>query len=208
MDKKKKPAIRQIIIMTLLALGTSAFSQNQTKKALLVIDVQENLLKPLSKLHVDPVTVTPLLENLYKSIAAFQEKNYPVIYTINEWTNPILNLLTGNVCKKGSAGTGIDKRVMMASNMIYYKSRSSALTNKELRDYLKKESITELYITGLFAEACIKGTQKGAARNNFKVVIIENAVGSRSAKNKLKSMEYCRRNGAILINADQLFDTK
>jgi len=189
--------------MALMTTGT-AFAQGQNKKALLVIDVQENLLKPTSKMHVEPSAIAPFLENLNKSISLFNEKKYPVIYTINEWTNPVLNALTGNVCKKGSEGTGIDKRVSIVSDHIYYKSKMNVLTNKELLKYLDSEGITELYITGLFAEACVKATQKNATLSNFKVVIIEDAIGSRSANKKLKAMESCQKNGAKLIKVEEL----
>ena len=53
---------------------------------------------------------------------------------------------------------------------------------KSFLHFLKENSISELYITGLFAEACIKGTAKGAIRNNYNAVIIEDAVGSKNTK--------------------------
>lgn len=189
--------------MALITTGT-VFAQRQNKKALLVIDVQENLLKTTSKMHADPGTILPFLYNLNKSISVFNAKNYPVIYTINEWTNPLVNALTGNVCKKGGEGTGIDKRVSLVSDHIYYKSKMNALTNKALLEYLHSEGITELYITGLFAEACVRATQKNATLGNFKVIIVEDAVGSRSANKKRKAMENCQKNGAKLVKAVEL----
>ena len=197
----------KLIIMatTFLASATSAMAQKQTKKVLLVIDVQENLLKPHSKLHVDPKTVSSFIENLNKSIKFFKENNMPVIYTINEWTNPILNLLSGNVCKKGNKGIDIDKSVDLVSDQVYKKSKMSALSNKELSRFLKQNDISEVYITGLFAEACVKGTTKAAIHNNYNVVIIEDAVGSRNSKKKLRSISYCQRKGAKIISSNQLF---
>ena len=49
---------------------------------------------------MDPIAVSSFIRNLNKSIELFEANNLPVIYIVNEWTDPILNLLTGNVCKR------------------------------------------------------------------------------------------------------------
>jgi nicotinamidase-related amidase len=189
---------------TLLATENSVIAQKQNKKALLVIDVQENLLDASSKLHMDPAAVSSFVENLNKSIVFFEVNKLPVIYIVNEWTNPVLNLLTGNVCKKGGVGTGIDKKVNLVNDKVFSKSKMNALTNKKLSSFLKENAISQLYITGLFAEACVKGTTKEAIKNNYKTVIIEDAVGSKNNKKKLASLGYCKRKGANIISSTEL----
>jgi len=191
---------------TVLMKGNSVAEQKHKKKALLVIDVQENLLDARSRIHMDPMRVSPFIRSLNKSIGYFEENHLPVIYIVNEWTNPVLNLLTGNVCKKGGKGTGIDQRVNRTNGKIYSKSRMSALTNKELALFLKENAISELYITGLLAEACVKGTTMSAIRNNYTAVLIEDAIGSKYTKKKLASLLYCERKGAKIISSYQLPD--
>jgi len=188
---------------SVLTTSTTAFTQTK-KKALLVIDVQENLLNSNSKIHMDPTAIPSFIQNLNKSIEFFEENNMPVIYVVNEWTNPILNLLTGNVCKKGAKGTGIDKRVRLVNDTVYRKSKMNALTNKDLLQFLEENSISELYIAGLFAEACIKGTVNGGIKNDYNVIIIEDAVGSRSASKKSRSVNFYKAKGSSVITADQL----
>jgi len=178
--------------------------KNEREKALLVIDVQENLLNPRSRLHMDPAAVFSFTNNLNKTIEFFQANKLPVIYTINEWKNPVLNLLTGNVCKKGAKGTNIDKNVHVINGNVYTKSKMNALSNKQLSLFLKQHSIAEIYITGLFAEACIKHTARGALKNSYKTVIIEDAVGSSNLKKKLASLLYCERKGAAIISTEEL----
>src|SRR6476620_11502554 len=164
--------------------STTALEHTSNKKALLVIDVQENLLDSNSRIHMVPESIPSFIQNLNKSIEFFERNNMPVIYIVNEWTNPVLNMLTGNVCKKGTKGTGIDKRVRLVNEMVYKKSKMNALTNKELSKFLKENFISELYIAGLFAEACIKETVKGAIKNGYNVILIEDAIGSRSDSQK------------------------
>ena len=122
--------------MTTTVLSQGNLIQNRNA-ALLVIDVQENLLDAGSRLHMDPTTVSSFIRNLNSSIDFFEANQLPVIYTVNEWTNPVLNLLTGNVCKKGGEGTGIHKNVNLVNTTIYTKSRMNALTNKDLSQFLK-----------------------------------------------------------------------
>jgi isochorismate hydrolase len=83
----------------------------------------------------------------------------------------------------------------------------NVLTNNELSGFLKDNHIAELYITGLFAEACIKSTTVGAIRNNYKAVLIEDAIGSKNTKKKLASLLYCERKGANVISTYQLPDS-
>jgi len=189
---------------TVLMKGNSIAEQKEKKRALLVIDVQENLLDTRSRIHMDPSAISSFIRNLNRSIGFFEANFLPVMYVVNEWTNPMLNLVTGNVCKKGGKGTGIDKRVNRVNGMVYSKSRMSALTSKELSLFLKENSISEVYITGLLAEACIKETTMNAIKNNFNAVIIEDAIGSKNTKKKLASLLYCERKGAIIISAEQL----
>jgi len=192
--------------MTIHEKSRPLVAQIKHKKILLVIDVQENLLKPQSKIHIDPGAVAPFLASLNKSIKAFAEQGLPVIYTINEWTNPILNWLTGNVCKKGANGTGIDKKVSLLNNNIFHKSSNNALKNKDLTDFLKDGSITEIYLAGLFAEFCIKSTVKAAIHNHYRVMVIGDAVGSKNEKLKSRSIDYFKKKGATMVSIDQLHD--
>lgn len=195
--------------MTITALTgkiNETAKNQENKKALLVIDVQENLLNADSRLHMDPGAVYSFTKKLNETIEFFHVNRLPVIYTLNEWRNPVLNLLTGNVCKKGGKGTGIDKTVNVVNKNIYSKSKMNALSNQQLSIFLKENSISELYITGLFAEACIKGTARGALKNNYKAVVVEDAVGSKNKKKKLASLLYCERQGANIITTDELFN--
>ena len=197
--------INLIIMATaLLITGTGVTAQSPGKKALLVVDVQENLLDPNSGMHMDPAAIPPFIENLNKSIEFFAENKMPVIYIVNEFTNPFLNLLTSNACKKGAKGTDIDKRVNRVNDLVYRKSKSNALTNRDLSQYLKENAISELYVTGLFAEYCIKATAISAKANNYKVIIIEDAVGSKSAAKKSKAVGHCKSKGVSIITSDQL----
>jgi nicotinamidase/pyrazinamidase len=197
--------IKLLVMATAIVTASKPLiAQSTGKTALLVIDVQENLLKPNSRLHMDTASIPSFLHSLNDAIRYFNSNDIPVLYTVNEWTNPVLNMLTGNVCKKGTPGTGIDKNVYRVNDTIYRKSKMSALSNKELLNYLREHSIAHLYIAGLFAEACIKGTAREAMKKGYNVTVIEDATGSKTDSKKAKSMKVCKAAGARLIKVDQL----
>jgi nicotinamidase-related amidase len=105
---------------------------------------------------------------------------------------------------QGAKGTGIDKKVHLVSDDVYIKSKMNALTNKRFLQFLNENFISELYIAGLFAEACVKRTVKGGIKNQYKAVVIEDAVGSKVASKKSQSGSFYKDKGSRVITADQL----
>ena len=170
-------------------------------KALLVIDLQENLLDPGSHKHVDSSSIGPLCNHVNQLIRQYHHQGWPVLYIVNEWTNPLLNLITGNVVKKGTKGTGIDSRIDRVNQTIYSKSVGDALSNKDLLRFLKDQGIQELTLTGVFSNACIKETLKSGLQKGFQIKIIEDAVGARSAKAQKNALQYFRKKGARVSKA-------
>jgi nicotinamidase-related amidase len=162
----------------------------QNRKALLVIDVQENLVNPKSKIHIDPIGIDLFFDNVNKAVSGFNNNEDDVIYVVNEWTNPIQNWMTGNVCKKGGKGIGLDKRLMIINDKIYSKSKPNSLTNINLLKYLKENEISDIYVAGLLAEGCVKATVKGLKSEKINVFVIEDALGSKSQKNKNAVLDY------------------
>lgn len=79
---------------------TAVYGQETEKKALLVIDVQENLVNPNSAIHIDTAGINIFFDNLNRNIANFNNKGELVLYVVNEWDNIFVNLATRDVCKK------------------------------------------------------------------------------------------------------------
>jgi nicotinamidase-related amidase len=179
------------------------FGQVVDRKALLVIDIQENLVNPNSKIHIDTSGIDLFFHNLNKSISQFDDNKDLIIYVVNEWTSPFMNWATGNVCKKGGAGVGIDKRLLIVNDRIYSKSKSNALTNKDLLKNLRDNKITDVYVMGLLAEGCVKATVKGLRKEKFNALVIEDALGSKNITIKTKVIDDFHENGIKTIRAQE-----
>ncbi len=195
--------ITKIFLCFTLLSSFSALGQTLDKKALLVIDIQENLVNPNSKIHMDTSGIDLFFRHVNSSITRFNEHQDIVVYVVNEWTNPMMNWITGNVCKKGGIGVGLDKRLIVVNDLIFSKSKSNALSNKALLKYLKDQKITEVFVTGLLAEGCVKATVQGLIKDKFEVFVIQDALGSKSQINKTKTIDFFRENEINMIVTKQ-----
>ncbi len=186
--------VRVVMVWLVLMVSSSVMlGQTMERKALLVIDVQENLTNPHSRIHMDTLGLDLFFNNLNKNISVFDAEQDLVIYVVNEWISPLKNWTTGNVCKKGSDGVGLDERLLVVNDAIYSKSKPNALRNKDLLQVLKDNGVTDVYVMGLLAESCITATVKGLRREQFKVVVIEDALGSKRMAKKNKVLEDFRK---------------
>ena len=115
-----------------------------------------------------------------------------------------MNWITGNVCKKGGIGVGLDKRLILVNDKIYSKSKSNALTNKDLLKCLRDNNISEVNVMGLLAEGCVKATVQGLIKENFNVIVIEDALGSKSNTNKSRVINYFHKNNIKTIKTKEI----
>jgi len=79
-------------------------------------------------------------------------------------------------------------------------------TNENLADYLKKNKIDELYVTGLTAEYCVKQTVLDSIKNGFKTFVIKDGVEGiyqheNDVENAFTEMEKA---GAVIITSDRI----
>ncbi len=72
-------------------------------------------------------------------------------------------------------------------------NRSPIRSNPDLLKLLKDNQISEVYVMGLLAEGCIKATENGLINEDFKVVVIEDVLGSKNAKKLEFTLNYFRQ---------------
>ncbi|HET7003798.1 MAG TPA: isochorismatase family cysteine hydrolase [Puia sp.] len=183
-------------------------TQKTFDKALLVIDIQENLVNPGSKIHIDTTNIDQFFKNVNHTIDLFENSGLPVLYITNEWSNFLMNWITGNVCKKGGKGVGPDPRLKRVNMELYRKSTKSAFVNQQLLKVLRGWKVSEIFVVGLFAEHCVKATVTDALKKDFNVTVITDALGSKNGKKLRRSLEYYRRNGVTLVPADLINSDK
>lgn len=186
--------------------GTPIQAYEQPNSALLVIDVQEGTTGDLSEYPELKEQSQELIENINQLIQRAEMLKYPVIYITQETTNWLLNAATNYALARGEPGAEIDYRVMVVSENIFPKESMDAFSNPDLDEYLRKNQVDHLYITGLDAAGCAMKTTLGALNRGYKVSLVQNALISKSEEKKQEALAELESKGAKLLKGLQRQD--
>jgi len=192
-----------IVIISLISCTsniTKIGDYNNPKKALLVMDMQVDLIDENGKLPIEKSQIDNLLITVNNIIEDFYNEDYLIIYI-------------RNILKKGSIkgsfvkystleetpGAEIDPRINIVSENVFNKYAGSAFSNKDFENYLLKNNINELYLCGVMADGCVYVTALDAHKGNYKVNYISNAVGSLSTKRIENATRKLNKKGVNVI---------
>ncbi|MCQ2420917.1 MAG: cysteine hydrolase [Clostridia bacterium] len=141
-------------------------------KALVVIDIQNDITK-----HYRDV-----IENINAAVAWAVQNNMHVVYIKHN------NITDGTrTFKPGSHGAELVPELQVVSDHIFVKTKSNALTSEEFAAFIEENKITEFYITGADATACVKSTCFNMAKAGYTVHVFPDCVTSYDLK-KLDEM--------------------
>jgi len=127
------------------------------KSALLVIDIQERIIKVIRKHNM-------LIENTLKLIKGAKILNLPIYFTeqypkgLGETVREIKDELTGDAIKKLTF---------------------SCLGAEDLFDQLKRNNIEQVIVCGIESHVCVQQTVLDLLANGFQVNVPINAISSR-----------------------------
>ncbi|MEZ7874231.1 MAG: isochorismatase family protein [Bacteroidales bacterium] len=88
----------------------------------------------------------------------------------------------------------------LVSSNIFEKSKGNALTSEDFADFIKKNNISEFYIAGADAIACVKSTVYNMCKNNYKVTVISDCITSYDKRKINEMLNYYEKNGSKIIN--------
>lgn len=153
------------------------------RKALFVIDVQEDYTglkgrKPALYKDVEGriATINSLIDSASKS-------DMEVVYIRQIFPDNLITRLFIGRTIEGRPGTELDSRIRMINQNDFTKKISDAFSNPWLDDFLTRNQINELYLTGLDAAYCVYYTALGALNRGYKVTIIRDAIMTRKDMN-------------------------
>jgi nicotinamidase-related amidase len=177
------------------------------ERALLVVDIQNDFTGQRAKLPIDKLQTNEIIANINKLIEYAQQLRFVVVYIGNEFAlyNP-LNIFRNFAAIKGSQGAKLDPKLVVVNNNYFPKQTGDAFSNPDLIDFLKRNKIREILLTGVKAEACTLHTTKGALRNSLAVKVVADAVGTKSQKKWQACLDRYSQIGAEIVVADQLIN--
>ena len=142
------------------------------KKALVVIDIQNDITK-----HYRDI-----IEKLNAAIDWAVGDGMDIIYIQHN------NLSAGTrTFKPGTKGAELVPELKIVSDKIFVKSKSNALTSEAFSDYIRANGISEFFIAGADATACVKSTCFNMVKAGYTVHVISDCVTSYDLK-KLDEM--------------------
>lgn len=156
----------------------------KAKTALLVIDMQNGILKAAHNSH-------KLLENINGLIDHFHKSNAPVIFIRQ----------TGKLRFRENTDTWqlAGKLQISPEDTVINKTRGNAFYKTPLLNILEKENINQVVVAGLLSNGCVQLTCKGALQNQLTVVLIKDAhSGTAANKNEIWN-EKLRKLGVTLV---------
>ena len=163
------------------------------KKSLVVIDIQNDITKNYKE----------IIDNVNRSIDWAVENGIHVVYIRH------YNLSAGTrTFKPNTRGSELVSDMKLVSKNIFEKSKGNALTSEDFADFIKKNEISEFYITGADAIACVKSTVFNMRKENYKVTVLSDCITSYDKRKIDEMLNYYEKKGCTITNLNDLLDSK
>lgn len=159
------------------------------KKALVIIDIQNDITK----------NYKGVIDNINKAIDLAVNNDISVIYIRHE------NLSDGTrTFKPNTHGVELVADLKVVSKNVFTKCKGNALTSVDFVNFLKTNEISELYITGADAVACLKSTCFNLCKAGYKVNVLSECITSYDKKKIPEMLQYYEDKGCSIINMNEL----
>ena len=157
--------------------------------ALVVIDLQNDITKNYRE----------IIEKVNAAIDWAAEKGMWVVYIQHN------NLSAGTrTFKPGTRGAELVPELKVLSEHIFTKTKSNALTSEAFTAFLQERGITEFYIAGADAIACIKSTCFNMRKNGYTVHVLSDCITSYDKKKLPEMLAYYESKGCAVVTLGEV----
>jgi len=158
-------------------------------KALVVIDIQNDITKNYKE----------IIGNINSAIDRAAALGMHVVYIRHE------NLSDGTrTFKPGTRGAELVPDINIISENIFTKSKGNALTSEPFAAFIREHEITEFYIAGADAVACVKATTYNIRLANHTVNVLKDCITSYDKRKIDEMLRYYESKGCGIITLDNL----
>src|SRR5574344_971536 len=133
------------------------------RKSLVVIDIQNDITK----------NYKDIIDNVNRAIDWAVENDIHVVYIRH------FNLSDGTrTFKPNTRGSELVSEMKIVSENIFEKSKGNALTSEDFANFIKKNEISEFFITGADAIACVKSSFFNMCNEDYTVTVLSDCISS------------------------------
>lgn len=163
--------------------------QKMKNSALVVIDLQNDITKNYRE----------IIARVNQAVDWAAASGMHVVYIQNQ------NLSAGTrTFKPGTHGAELVPEMKIASDHIFIKTKSNALTSEDFATFIQENAITEFFIAGADATACVKSTCFNMKKSGYTVHVISDCITSYN-KNKIPEMlAYYESKGCDVRTFDEM----
>ena len=157
--------------------------------ALVVIDLQNDITKNYRE----------IIGKVNEAIDWAVQRELWVIYIQHN------NLSAGTrTFKPGTRGAELVPELNVVSDHIFKKSKSSALTSEAFTAFIQENGITEFYLAGADAAACIKSTCFNMAKGGYGVHVLSDCITSYDKKKLPEMLAYYESKGCSVVELQEI----
>ena len=154
-------------------------------KALVVIDLQNDITKNYKE----------IIERVNQAIDWADQNGLYVVYIQHN------NLSAGTrTFKPGTRGAELVPELKIVSDFIFTKTKSNALTSEDFAAFIQTHGITEFFVAGADATACIKSTCYNMTKNGYIVHVLSDCITSYDKKKLPEMLAYFESKGCTVEN--------
>lgn len=157
--------------------------------ALVVIDLQNDITKNYKE----------IIAKVNVAIDWAVQKGLHVVYIRHN------NLSDGTrTFKPGTHGAEFVPELKVVSDHIFTKSKSNVLTSEEFVTFIKEHDITDFYIVGADAAACVKSTCFNMTKSGYTVHVLSDCITSYDKKKLPEMLTYYESKGCSVVTLDDV----
>ena len=156
--------------------------------ALVVIDLQNDITKNYKE----------VIARVNEAIDWAAQKELWIVYIQHN------NLSAGTrTFKLGTRGAELVPELKVVSDHIFTKTKSNALTSEAVAAFIQERGISEFYIVGADAAACIKSTCYNMAKSSYTVHVLSDCITSYDKKKLPELLAYYESKGCEVLSLQE-----
>ena len=106
--------------------------------------------------------------------------------------------------KPGTRGAELVPELKIVSDHIFTKSKSNALTSETFAAFIRENGITDFYLAGADAAACIKSTCFNMAKGGYGVHVLSDCITSYDKKKLPEMLAYYESKGCSVVELQEI----
>ena len=164
-----------------------------SSKALVVIDIQNDITK-----HYRDI-----IDNINAAIEWAVAEEMLVVYIKHN------NVTDGTrTFKPGTKGEELVPEMKVVSDNIFVKTKSNALTSEAFSAFIAANGISEFYVAGADATACVKSTCFNMSKAGFTVHVLSDCITSYDLKKLPEMLAYYESKGCEVKTLDEIIEVR